>query len=53
MRVIKVELLAILSGFCQAAMTLSLDTSYPKDFLFVQHGVCPQSEPSLLLTYRV
>lgn len=33
----RVELSAILSGFCQATRTLSPDTSYPKDFLLVQH----------------
>lgn len=48
MKVIRVELSAILAGFCQAAMSLSPDISYPKDFLFVQRDVCPQAEPILL-----
>lgn len=49
----KFELSGILSGFCQVAVTLSPDTSYLKDFPFVQHAVCSQSEPITSLNYRV
>lgn len=39
------ELSGLLSRFCHATVTLSPDSSYPKDFLFVHHVVCPRSEP--------